>query len=494
MPVKERTNNTIQAAWVALGSLFSMSFGIVSAIILSRYLSISEYGLYKQVLYVYTTLNGFFVLGLPKAYSYFLPKTPNSQAKSLINKINYIFFILGAILTAVLYFCAPLIDNLLNAPGLENLLRIFSPVPLFMMPTLGLESILATYRKTCFISIYVIMTRSVMLLCICVPVITFDCGCQGAIYGFVISSFVSFLIAMRLKFYPVKNAGNDKTVESYKSIFKFCVPLAVASIWGILINSTDQFFISRYFGNEEFAIFSNGSMELPFVGVIIGATSTVLTPLFTRYFHEKANIKETIIPVWKNAFSKSIMLIYPLTLFCIFDAERIMICLYGDIYAASSPFFQIKLITYFFKVIVFYSLIIALGAVNFYQKLHMILFFILVALEYISVLLFEDPLLITAIHVLITIVTSIALMIFIANALNISVVLLIPKRLIIKVSLASVISCLFFTVLKYKFYSEESTIIQLILDGILMLCMFGSLSYILKINYWNILKPLIKKK
>lgn len=487
------SNNTIQAVWIALGSLFSVGFSIVSAMILSRYFSVAEYGLYKQVIYVYTTLNGFFMLGLPKAFSYFLPKTPLNQAQSLINKINNLFYLLGGVFTALLFFGAPLIEDFMNAPGLAKLLKIFSPVPFFMMPTMGLEGILATYRKTKLISAYIVSTRMAMLLCICLPVVVYDASCEIAIWGFVLSSFISFIISIRLRNNPVKDAGYEKTTESYKSIFAFCFPLFVASIWGILINSTDQFFISRYFGNEVFAIFSNGSMELPFVGMIIGATSTVLTPLFTKHLHEHANLVETVLPMWKNAFAKSAMIIYPLTIFCMFDAISIMTIMYGEAYVESAPFFQIKLLTYFFKVIVFYSLIVALGAVKFYQKLFMTLFFILVVFEYLCVKLFANPLLITAIHVTISIASCIVMMIFIARKLNVKVMTLVPMRQLAKVLIASIISCIFYSAFKYYFYSDVNLILRVSIDCFLMIGFYTLFCFILKLNYWDILKPIFKR-
>ena len=64
---KQSTSNTAQAMWIGIGSLFSFLFAIVSSAILSRYLTKTEYGTYKQVLYVYTTLQSVFTLGLPLA-------------------------------------------------------------------------------------------------------------------------------------------------------------------------------------------------------------------------------------------------------------------------------------------------------------------------------------------------------------------------------------------------------------------------------------------
>lgn len=487
------TNNTVQAAWIALGSLFSVGFGIISAMILSRYFNKEDYGLYKQVLYVYTTLNGFFMLGLPKAFSYFLPKSPLDEAKSLISKLTKLFFILGAILSLLLFFGSGIIANVLSAPKLESLLKIFSPVPFLMMPTLGLEGILATFRETKLISIYVVLTRTAMLLCICLPVIIFKLNVEAALIGFVISSAISFAVALYLKYYPVRNAGDKKTDETYKSIFQFCIPLFIASIWGILINSTDQFFISRYFGNEVFADFSNGAMELPFVGIIIGATSTVLTPLFTRELHEHGDLKLTVLPVWNNAFAKSVMLIYPITVFCLFDADIIMTAMYGEQYIASADFFRIKLFTYFFKIIVFYSLIVALGATKFYQKLFFVFFIILVLTEYIFVKVVPNPLIITGVHVFYTILSCIAMMLYIAKALHISVMSMIPQKTVAFVLLSSLLSCISIQCIKIILYSDLSPIPTLCIDAALMAIIYFGISTMLKLDYISILKPLIKK-
>ncbi len=487
------TNNTIQAAWVALGGLFSIGFGIVSAMILSRYLSKDDYGLYKQVLYVYTTLNGLFVLGLPKAFSYFLPKSPLDEAKSLINKITKLFFILGGALSLLLFLGSGVIADVLNAPKLEPLLKIFSPVPFLMMPTLGLEGILATYRETKLITLYTVVTRIGMLLCVCLPIIIFNLSIEAALKGFVLSSLISFILAIYLKFYPVKDCGNKRTSESYKSIFKFCFPLFVASIWGILINSTDQFFISRYFGNKVFADFSNGAMELPFVGIILTATSTVLTPLFTRQLHEHCNLKTTILPIWNNCLSKTIMLIYPITFFCLFDSDSIMIVMYGEQYVSSGVFFKIKLFTYFFKVVVFYSLIVALGATKFYQWLFFIYFILLVLTEMLVISTNPNPLIITGVHVLFYCLSCIAIWIYISKALGCSLKSLIPSKIILRVSLASLIACTIMVILKTYLYSEYPNIKILIIDLMIMGSMYFILAYLFGLNYVSVIKPIIKR-
>lgn len=488
------TNNTKQAAWVALGSLFSFGFGIVSSMILSRYFDKIEYGTYKQVLYVYNSLLAVFTLGLPKAYSYFLPRSPLDEAKSLIKKITNLFFILGGILSFFLYFASGFFADFLKNPALEYSLKIFAPVPLLMMPTMGLEGILATYRKTKFLSIYTFTTRLIMLLSVILPVVLFDLDCNDALIGFVIGSLLSFLIALYLKYYPVKSEGSRNTTCSYKEIFSFSFPLFTATIWGVLINSTDQFFISRYFGTEVFAEFSNGAMELPFVGMIVGACSTVLTPLFAKHVYEKSDFKITIYPVWNNAFIKSAMLIYPIVFFCFMDAEIIMQIMYGDLYVNSGCFFRIKLFTYFTKIISFYSILFALGATKFYSKVFLWVLILLVLTEFLVVKLIDSALMVTATHVFYTTCYCLVFLSYIAKCFSVRLIDLIPVMVLIKILLASSLAFVLVFLGKSLIYSFKSPFLFLGVDFFFFFLAYSFFSYMLKLRYISLIKPILKTR
>ena len=50
-------SRTLQALWLALANLLSLSVTLVMQAVLCRYMTTSEYGTYSQVLYVYNTLH-----------------------------------------------------------------------------------------------------------------------------------------------------------------------------------------------------------------------------------------------------------------------------------------------------------------------------------------------------------------------------------------------------------------------------------------------------
>jgi O-antigen/teichoic acid export membrane protein len=443
-------------------------------------------------MYVYNTLLTVFTLGLPKAFSYYLPRVDISQANNLIKKITNIFFILGAVFSIFLFVCADPIADFMNNQDLKEAIKIFSPVPLMLLPTMGLEGILSTYRKNKFMTLYTVITRMFMLICVATPVIFFNGGYIEAIWGFVISSFISFVLALYLKYMPVKGKGKEKCEITYNQIFKFALPLLYASLWGILIASADQFFISRYFGNEVFAEFSNGAIELPFVGMIVGACATVLSPIFSRMSNEQLDPQKEIYPLWKSVFEKSAKLIYPLVIYSIIFADIIMIVLYGEQYECSATYFRIKSIVDFFRVIVYAPLIINIGKVKYYANVHMYGAIILIILEYISVITINDPHAILVVSVLCTLGRIFCMLIFVSKFFKVKLYQLFPLYLIFKILIPSIIILVAEHYLLVNILNLNNIIVLFISFGLYMIA-FYLISSILKIDYKSLIKPLLSK-
>ena len=487
------TNNTKQAAWVAIGSLCSFGFAIVSSMILSRYFNKADYGTYKQVMYVYHTLLTVFTLGLPKAYSFFLPRVELYQAKNLIQKITRIFYLLGGLLSLFLFFFASLIASLLNNPELSNGLQIFAIVPFLMLPTMGLDGILATFKQTKFLALYHITTNIFKLCCVALPVMFFELGYKEALSGLVIASIATYLLARYLRYLPTRNERHENCNVSYKEIFNFSIPLLIASLWGILIASSDQFFVSRYFGKEVFADFSNGSMELPFVGMITGACATVLSPVFSRMSYEKLNPFIDIYPLWMSVFEKTAKLVYPLVVYCIVFADVVMVVLYGQKYETSDTYFRIKLITNFFNLIVYAPLLINIGKVKYYSNVHMFIATLLIGLEFISVKTINSPYAISWISMLCQVIKTFALLWMVAKFFNVKIHELFPIKLISIILIPSTLILFLERWLLVDIY-HMSALFVLFISFSLYIIVFWVFSLIVRMDYAGIITPLIKKR
>jgi O-antigen/teichoic acid export membrane protein len=361
-----------------------------------------------------------------------------------------------------------------------------------MLPTMGLEGILSTFRKTKFLTVYKLATGIMMLLCVALPVMFFNAGYIQAIIGFVIASVVSFLLSLYFKYMPVKDAGNEKCNTTYNEIFKFSLPLLYASLWGILINSADQFFISRYFGTKVFAEFSNGSMELPFVGMIVGACATVLSPVFSRLSHEKLDPRKEIFPLWMSVFEKTAKIIYPLVLYCWFFADVLMVVLYGNQYENSAVYFRIKSLANFFTLIVYAPLLISIGKTKFYSDVHMYIAVMLIFFEYMSVLVFHNPYIIAIVSLIFQLIKTLIFLLFVSKYFDLKLYELFPMKLLLRIISPSlfILFGLHYLLMDY-FVLNELIILVVSLLGYTIL--FYICSRFLRIDYFAIIKPLISR-
>lgn len=476
------TSNSRQAMWVAVGQFSAFAIGIISPMILSRYFSKGDYGTYKQVMYVYNTLLIVFTLGLPKAYSYFIPRVSLPESKDVIRKISRLFAILGLFLSLLLFCGASAIADLLHNPDLELAIKWFSPTPLLLLPVMGIEGILASYKKAKHIALFTLCMRVFTLLFTILPVITFNGTYIHSIIGFDIASLLTCIFSYYLKYLPTRGIELQRATVSYKEIFAFSLPLLSASLWIMLFQSTNQFFISRYYGNEVFAEFSNGFMEFPIIPMVVNSVATILAPLFAGMAVKN---KMSIGDIWNSALNKTIKIIYPVTIYCILFSNIVMTCFYGKMYSTSGIFFSIKNIEGFFSVIPFYPILMALGKTKEYSRVHMVIAFLLLPFEFFIVKLGLPVYTIGLAYVLCSLGKVILQFAVVGRSVEMPASVLIPYKAMIKVALVSVFASIIPLVLS-RYISELNEWLLLIITVSLFCIIYYSLCWISHVSYRDV--------
>lgn len=366
----KKTSNFNQALWLSVGQIGNYVVAFLSAAILSRYLSKEEYGTYRQILYVYTTMMSLFTIGLPSVFSYFIPRLNTSQQKTLINTLNRLFILLGALFSISLYFLSTPISIWLKNPELSIGLKIFSVFPLFTLPSLGVEGIYTALRKTKFTALYQLFSRIMMLIFIVTPVVFIRPDYKLAVIGWGVASFATFALAMYMKTKPYRNIKSERVPKLYKTVFDYSIPLMGAFIAGFFISAADQFYISRFYGTEAFADYSNGMLSIPIVLLVTIPIKNVLLPLFS-----KADSLGNLAPAIKsytNAVNKSIVLAFPLLVYSVFFAKEILVFVYGERYSVSESYMRFYLIRDFLSVLPYFSVFLALGMSKIYLYMHIV--------------------------------------------------------------------------------------------------------------------------
>ncbi len=490
--MQNEKSNFNQALWLGIGQLCTFLIAFLTAPILTRYFDKVEYGTYRQILYVYTSLMALFTLGLPSVFAYFIPRLNTAQQKSLINGITKIFLLLGLCFSVALYLLSDFIADLLNNPELATGLKLFSPFPLFTLPTLGVEGIYTALKKTKFIAVYQVLSKILTFVCIILPVILWRTGYREAIIGWGVASFLTFLMAMYLKRQPYVGVKAEIFPNMYRSVFNYCLPLTGAFLAGFFCNSADQFFISRYYGTETFAVFSSGIFTIPIIAMVATSVKQVLVPVISKA--ESENRFGEAVVSYRNAIVRSAIIIIPMLTFCFFLSTDVMVALFGAMYEESASYFRIHIVKDFITIFPYFSVLAALGLNRFYMNMHIVGALIIWIFDFVICGLHWPPQLILGVSTSFSVGCSIAAFVYIKHKSNVAMINAKLMWILMGITLHCSIAMGIVLLLRTYVIPDMNVFISLIACGILFYALIIPSGYIFKYEYIESLLVIINKR
>ncbi len=332
-----------QAGILSLSEFFRFFIKTIIGIVLARILSQGDYGSYRQLFLIYATFSTLLLLGIPQSVLYFLPKADSaSEQKAIITRTLNLITLLAFVFAAVLIVFRAQIAILFNNPALESLLVIYGVYPLFIFVTQLFSSIMLGMKRTDRVAkftIFSIVTDAVIILG---TALIFR-NLLFIVSGVMISALLQWFYAQfQLRQYTEKFHFDP---NGLKAQLRYAIPLGLSSIIGMLSVQLDKIVISSYFTPEQFAVFSIGAMELPFIGIMTNSVNSVLLPALSS----NTNI-ESAISLYRATIRKNALIIFPVTLFCFVFAKDILTFLYTDLYADSALYFRIYLFTIILRI------------------------------------------------------------------------------------------------------------------------------------------------
>lgn len=82
----------------------------------------------------------------------------------------------------------------------------------------------------------------------------------------------------------------------------------------------DKYFISYYYSAEKYALYANGSSQIPLVGIVVNSVMAVLFPRLVEL--RKSGDTRTMLNLWHEAIRKVSLFMYPVFAFCFVMAKR----------------------------------------------------------------------------------------------------------------------------------------------------------------------------
>lgn len=309
---------------------------LISIIFTKTRLGVGEIGVYETFLLIAGSVSFFWIGGMLQSLLAIFKnsKTFGNSEKNPIFFNVFLLFTSISVLSAILVLISqPFISSLFSLHGDRiPYMRILFMYIVVSGPVNLVEYFYLLKNKPKNLILYGIITFSLQLLCITIPIIfTYDLG--YGLYGLVFINSLRFLW-LTILVYKYSEIKISKTF--LKEFFILSFPL----ILSILLSGSAQYFdgilVSYKYDEATLAIFRYGARELPFIILLLDAFGNALTPRFSDPENRTKALSEL-----KVGTAKLMHILFPAAIIIVLTSKFIYPIIFNQHFESSAIIFNI---------------------------------------------------------------------------------------------------------------------------------------------------------
>ncbi|MGP4079194.1 oligosaccharide flippase family protein [Pseudalkalibacillus sp. R45] len=455
---------------LTLSKTITMIISIITVMLLSRFLTLEEYGTYSQLLLVVNLITTIFMIGLPNSINFFLVRMEGEKDKQKFLSVYYtLSTILSFITGLVLIISTPLIIDYFDNPFIGNFMYVLAIFPWAKIILSSLDNILIVYKKTTFLLFFRIM-NSVSLLLIILFVKVFNLSFSIYMFLFIIVEiFYSLWV-----YFIAQGISNKLKIIIDKSlltqILRFSLPIGLASVIGLLSIELDKLIIGAFYNTEHLAIYTNAAREMP-VTIVATSLTAILMPHLVHLL--KKNKNNDAIRMWGYAISLSYTVICFFIIVLIVYSTEVITIMYSEKYLPGITVFRIYTIILILRITYFGMILNSIGKTKFilYSSIMSLALNVVLSYTFYYIFGFIGPAIATLISIA---VIQIIQLIATSKIINIPFRRIFPWKELSGITIINIILGIMFVVIKRIFSIEviNSEIIESMIFGFLWVILY----------------------
>ena len=310
---------------------------IVTSMILSRYLVLSEYGTYSELLTVASLFVSIFSIGLPDCLNYFIPKhTSQSEKIKLFRNYFTIVLIISILISLLALFLAPYVSAYYHNGQIKTYFYFLMIIPASNILLLTRSNMLVASNKTKRELIYSLCNAGCLLVAVIIILLLKLSFTSFVIIYVVIESFFAITVIFEAFYLCEKPFAPQIDLSLLRRILYFSIPLGISLAISTISLDLDKLIVGYFYDEASVAIYANAGKELPFT-LLTSSFSAVILPQLVSL----KNNPFKAITIWKKGMDICFCALSFCCFACIVFAPQIMTLLYSDKYLPGVPIFRI---------------------------------------------------------------------------------------------------------------------------------------------------------
>ena len=247
-------------------------------------------------------------------------------------------------------------------PDLATLLLLTIPHAIVGLPAGLLAAVLVTSGEVKRLSVFNVVSNTslgLVVIGVCIYWPRADYLVSAYVLVHAIFGFIAILLILRAS--PLEFRKPE--FKKIKILVSYSLPLGIATILGSLTIQLDKIIVSSTLSPVDFAIYSNGAIEIPLIGIVTGAISTII--LSEMSANCKAGLKERALDLFRKAAVRSGIIIFPAMAFLLVYAHEFITLIFSDKYQKSVDVFVIYLLALPVRIVMYGAALMALNMTKF---------------------------------------------------------------------------------------------------------------------------------
>ncbi len=343
---------------LSFGKGLTALMALLSAMVMARILSQTELATYRQTLLAYEVALPLLSLGLANGIYYFLP-TESQRLRGVVVDGLVMMAVMGLLYAVFIalggnHLLAKRFSNL----AIDSTLAYLVPLPLVMLPAGLLASVMVVQNRVNKLTAYNVLTNLALTAGIIAACLIWKTP-EAMVLAKVGIGVLIGAIGIYLMLQALPRDDWRPRWRNMKSMVAYSIPLVMATALGTISRQLDKLIVSAMCSPEEFAVYSNGAMEIPLIGIMTGSIAAVIQPDLRRLV--AANDSHAALDLFRRAAEKSGVLLIPVMMFLLASADPLILTLFSSKYAGSVLPFRLYLLILPIRIVNFGVFMMALG-------------------------------------------------------------------------------------------------------------------------------------
>ena len=337
-PVDAPSGSTFGPAFLLMSGRtvgFAVSFFI--PVVLVRLLDQTDFGTYKQIFLIASTLYGVGQLGMAESLFYFLPVSPRDGARFVANSL--LALVLGGLgCLAFLELGGGMVSRWLSNGALSQYAPALGLYLVFMLTSAVLEIVMVSRKHyTWAAGTYAALDVLRMGLLV-IPVLLLQ-RLEWLLVGAVAFAALRCATALWFVWWEFEGTLRPDTALLKRQL-AYAVPFQLSGVVAILQANVHQYAVSHYFDAATFAIYSVGCLQIPLVDFVADSVCNVMMVRMAEEIRD-GHLQEAA-RVWRDTTRRLALVFVPVVGLLLVAAHHIIALLFTERYAASVPVFMVS--------------------------------------------------------------------------------------------------------------------------------------------------------